>query len=345
MKLADFDFPLPEVLIAQHPLEVRDHSRLMVARRSTREISHHVFHELPELLPPDHLIVLNNTKVFPARLRARREGRAESIEVLLVQEIGQGVWRALVRPGRKLRKGETILIGGLKARTLGACEDGSRLIEFDPRDSLRSELDSVGEPPLPPYIRRPEHWDFSEDRERYQTVYARHSGSVAAPTAGLHFTPRVLHSLSEKGFRICEILLHVGYGTFQPVRSEDVESHRMDPEYFEVGSSAADCLATGKREGRRLMAVGTTVTRVLEYLAQKGWEEKEPASGYCDLFIYPGHRFRWVDCLLTNFHLPKSTLFMLVCAFAGREFMLECYRTAIALKYRFFSYGDCMLIL
>ena len=317
----------------------------MVVRRSTGEVSHHVFHELPDLLPPEHLIVLNNTRVFPARLRARREGRDENFEVLLVQEIGQGVWRTLVRPGRKLREGETILIGRLKARAHGACEDGTRLIEFDPRESLPTELESMGEPPLPPYIRRSRDWDFSKDRERYQTVYARHSGSVAAPTAGLHFTSRVLERLSEKGFRICEILLHVGYGTFKPVRSEEVESHRMDPEYYEVGGQAADCLATGRREGRRVLAVGTTVTRVLEHLAQRRWNAEAPASGYCDLFIYPGHRFRWVDCLLTNFHLPKSTLFMLVCAFAGREFMLECYRTAMARKYRFFSYGDCMLIL
>lgn len=226
-----------------------------------------------------------------------------------------------------------------------AKESGSRVLRFDNPSDLFPVIEKLGEPPLPPYIRRAKHQDLSEDRMRYQTVYARHSGSVAAPTAGLHFTEDVFRRLEARGVAVCEILLHVGYGTFQPVRCEEIESHKMEPEYFSVDGSTAGNIRSYKAEGRKLIAVGTTSTRCLEYLAREKNPLQQPASGFCDLFIYPGFQFRMLDGLLTNFHLPQSTLFMLVCAFAGRGLMLDCYREAISRNYRFYSYGDCMLLL
>jgi S-adenosylmethionine:tRNA ribosyltransferase-isomerase len=344
VKLSDFDFKLPEHLIAQHPAPQRDHSRLMLVRRSSGGIEHRLFHELPEILNSRHFLVLNNTKVLPARLWASRPGKDESIEVLLVQEVKAGLWRALARPGHKTGPGAELQMGKLKATVEDICGDGTRLLRFANHTHLMETLEESGQPPLPPYIRRFKDSDFAEDRVRYQTVYARHAGSVAAPTAGLHFTPELLERLAQAGVRTCEILLHVGYGTFKPVRCENIESHHMDPEYFEVGADAARGIVEYKLQGRRLVAVGSTVTRVLEHLGRETREYGRAAAGYCDLFIFPGHRFQMVDALLTNFHLPRSTLFILVCAFAGRDLMLECYRRAIADNYRFFSYGDCMLI-
>lgn len=345
MKLSDFDFDLPEHLIAQHPAPQRDQSRLMIVRRSSGEIEHRVFHELPEILGAPDFLVLNNTRVIPARLWASRPGRKESIEVLLLQQMEDGLWRALVRPGTKAAQGMTLEIGGLAALVEDILPDGSRILRFGDPARVAEGIEKFGRPPLPPYIRRSKDSDFSEDRERYQTIYAKHAGSVAAPTAGLHFTPEVMQRLARRGVGMCEILLHVGYGTFKPIRCEEIDRHRMDPEYFEVSAEAAGCIAQYKLSGRRLVAVGSTVTRVLEHLGDKGWEPGRALSGYCDLFIRPGHTFRMVEALLTNFHLPRSTLFILVCAFAGRELMLECYRRAIEERYRFFSYGDCMLIL
>jgi S-adenosylmethionine:tRNA ribosyltransferase-isomerase len=345
VKLSAFDFKLPVHLIAQHPAPKRDQSRLMIVRRSSGEIEHRIFHELPEVLNSRHFLVLNNTKVLQARLWGSRPGRNESIEVVLVQEVEAGLWRALVRPGRKTGPGAKLRLGELEAIVQGIYADGSRLLRFANHIHLMEALEASGQPPLPPYIRRSKDSDFAEDRVRYQTVYARRAGSAAAPTAGLHFTPEVLERLAQKGVHTCEILLHVGYGTFRPVRCENVESHRMDPEYFEVSAEAARTIMEYKLRGLRLVAVGSTVTRVLEYLDRDAKEWGQAASGYCDLFIFPGHEFHMVDALLTNFHLPRSTLFVLVCAFAGRDLMLECYRRAVAERYRFFSYGDCMLIL
>lgn len=343
MQLADFDFVLPEALIAQQPAPERDRSKLLVVRRETGSREHREFHDLPDILGPQHLLVLNNTRVFPARLRARRTGREERIEVLLVRQEAPRLWIALLKPARKAAIGQVLEIDNLRARVEGVQPDGARLLHFEGNEDLAARFEQIGETPLPPYIRRPVPWSSPRDRERYQTVYAVHSGSVAAPTAGLHFTREVIKRLQVNGIGLCEILLHVGYGTFQPVRTERIESHRMLPEYFQVGPAAADAIVGHKAAGKQLIAVGTTTTRVLEYLASSGTIRE--SSGFCNLFIYPGFQFKAIDGLLTNFHLPKSTLFMLVCALAGRDLMLDCYREAMAKDYRFFSYGDCMLIL
>lgn len=345
MKLSFFDFELPEHLIAQHPLAERDQSRLMVVRRRTGEVSHRVFRDLPEILGPDHFLVVNTTRVFPARLWARRAGKQERIEILLAREEAPGTWLALVRPARKAKPGQELQIGSLCAQVREVRRDGSRTLEFAPAADLWPNIEKIGEPPLPPYIRRKAGEDLTRDRERYQTIFARQSGSIAAPTAALHFTPEVLRRLAEREIRLCEILLHVGYGTFQPVRCEDIEQHRMEPEYFEVTDEAAAAIRRYRSEGRRMVAVGTTTTRVLEHLSRGHGFLEHGVAGFCDLFIYPGFEFRALGGLLTNFHLPRSTLFMLVCAFAGRDLMLDCYRQAIAEAYRFFSYGDCMLVL
>lgn len=347
MKLSDFNFDLPERLIAQHPAPERDQSRMMVVWRKTGKREHHRFMELPEVLGPEHFLVINNTRVFPARLRAARPGKTEDIEVLLLKELdaSKNQWLALTKPARKTRPGQDLIIGKLNARILETGEAGCRIIQFNNGENLRAALEGMGEPPLPPYIRRRRGADLAEDKMRYQTVYARNSGSVAAPTAGLHFTDNVLRRLKDRGIPICEILLHVGYGTFQPVRCEHIREHRMEPEYHEIDAETAARIRAYKAEGRRLIAVGTTTTRCLEFLAAKEGAFENASSGYCNLFIYPGFEFRMLDGLLTNFHLPQSTLFMLTCAFAGRELMLGCYREAIAKGYRFYSYGDCMLLL
>jgi S-adenosylmethionine:tRNA ribosyltransferase-isomerase len=345
VKLDCFDFSLPERLIAQHPVPERDRSRLMVVRRAEQRVEHRVFCELPEILSPDSFLVVNTTRVFPARLWAQRPGKQERVEILLVKEEAPGKWIVLVRPARKAGLGQELWIGDARAFVRAIGPDGSRLIDFGGASDARTAIDRFGEPPLPPYIRRTPGADLSEDRERYQTIFARQPGSIAAPTAALHFTPDVLCRLADRRIPRCEILLHVGYGTFQPVRCDTVEEHRMQPEYFEVSDEAAASIRQYRSEGRRLVAVGTTSTRVLEHLARQGGAAERGASGFCDLFIYPGFEFRALNGLITNFHLPRSTLFMLVCAFAGHEFMLDCYRQAIAADYRFFSYGDCMLIM
>jgi S-adenosylmethionine:tRNA ribosyltransferase-isomerase len=345
VKLRDFDYSLPEELIAQLPLPSRDQSRMMVVRREELRCEHRFFRELPDLLAPQSFLVVNNTRVFPARLWARRPGKEERIEILLTREEGPGLWVALIKPARKAARGQLMELRCLQAEVVGVREDGRRLLRFDPPENLLTVVDKIGEPPLPGYILRNQGKDLSQDSERYQTVFASHQGSIAAPTAGLHFTPEVLQRLDERGVPLCEILLHVGYGTFQPVRCDEIEDHRIEPEYFEVSEESAAFIRNRKNQGNRLIAVGTTTTRTLEYLArlEPHWIQK--SSGWCDLFIYPGFQFRVIDGLLTNFHLPRSTLLMLVCAFGGREFMLECYREAVSRRYRFFSYGDCMLIL
>jgi S-adenosylmethionine:tRNA ribosyltransferase-isomerase len=345
VKVSSFDFSFPTSLIAQHPLPERDQSRMMVVHRKSGKWEHRTFRELPEILTPDHFLVLNNTRVIPARLRAGRPGRVEQIEILLIREETPGIWSALIKPGRKAPAGQVLNVGSQIAVVVEVRTDGSRCLRFERPDELPSLMDQLGEPPLPPYIERQVGEDLSQDKLRYQTVYAREAGSVAAPTAGLHFTPEVLKRLQAGGIERCEILLHVGYGTFQPIRVEDVENHRMASEYFEITDRIAAWLQGRKSSGKLLTAVGTTTTRVLEYWARQEEYPDSGVSGFCDLFIYPGFEFRLLNGLLTNFHLPRSTLLMLVCAFAGHEFMLDCYREAVKEEYRFFSYGDCMLIL
>lgn len=344
VKLSDFDFNIPEELIAQRPTPEREQSRLMVVWRDERRWEHRSFHELPEILTSEHFLVMNNSRVFPARLRARRPGRNEAIELLLVSEVEAGQWLTLVKPARKALLGQVLEIEDLTARIKSISGPGLRVLAFEGSPDVVKAAERIGEVPLPPYIRRPDRSLHAEDLLRYQTVYAKRTGSIAAPTAGLHFTRELLERLSARGVDRCEILLHVGYGTFQPVRVDEVDYHRMLPEYFEVSEESATFIRTLKASGRMLVAVGTTTTRVLEYLARDGNLPSGGASGMCDLFIYPGFSFRILDGLLTNFHLPRSTPFLLACAFAGRELMLECYREARDQGYRFYSYGDAMLI-
>ena len=345
MKLSAFDFEIPERLIAQRPRPKRDEARLMVVCRDKGTWEHRSFRDLPDILTPAHFLVLNNTRVFPARLRAHREGKQESIEVLLVRELQPGRWTALVKPARKAGLGQFLEAGELRARISRVSDAGWRELEFEGSPDVLAVAEKIGEPPLPPYIRRRLGNTADEDRERYQTVYATRTGSIAAPTAGLHFTAAILERLEAKGIARCEILLHVGYGTFQPIRTEEIENHRIMPEYYEVGEGTALSIEAFKADGRRLVAVGTTTTRVMEHTARSGRLPGQGSSGMCDLFIYPGFRFRATDALLTNFHLPRSSPFLLACAFAGRELMLDCYQDACRQEYRFFSYGDAMLIL
>ena len=345
MKVSQFDFQLPKQLIAQHPLPERDQSRMMVVHRDSGRWEHRRFLDLPGILTPRHFLVMNNTRVFPARLRASRPGRREDIEVLLVREEKPGCWSALLKPGRKAPRGQKLQLGPLEAEVEEVREDGVRLLRMERPSAVPEAIERLGEPPLPPYIERRPGENLFQDKQRYQTVYAKHSGSVAAPTAGLHFTAGMLERLESGGIERCEILLHVGYGTFQPVRVEEVDDHRMASEFFEIPEQAAAWIRGRKSAGKLLTAVGTTTTRALEYWATLPEFRDSGASGFCNLFIHPGCEFRLVDALMTNFHLPKSTLLMLVAAFAGRELILECYREAVREKYRFFSYGDCMLIL
>lgn len=345
MKLSDFDFQLPDHLIAQTPAPERDGSRMMVVWRRDGRREHHIFRELPDILGPEHFLVVNNTRVFPARLYASRPDRHEKIEILLLREEALNEWLALAKPARKTPPGQRLVIGELSARVLASTETGGRLIRFEGEQNVRPELERMGTPPIPPYILRGNDHDWREDRVRYQTVYAQHSGSVAAPTAGLHFTQETFRRLAERNIPVCEVLLHVGYGTFQPVRCETIEDHRLEPEYYEIGADTAARIRALRAEGRKLIAVGTTTTRCLEFLGRSGNALEQASAGWCNMFIYPGYEFRVLDGLLTNFHLPQSTLFMLASAFAGRELLLDCYREAIANEYRFYSYGDCMLIL
>jgi S-adenosylmethionine:tRNA ribosyltransferase-isomerase len=360
MLLQEFDYPLPSELIAQRPLPERDTSRLLVLDRAAGAFQDRAFRELPQVLSPGDLLVFNNTKVFPARLLGRRRGStAQSIgkrnpaageyltaevELLLTRQEGDDIWQGLVHPGRKVRTGEVLVFGGgeLEAEVLARGEYGVRRVRLRAREGLiDAAIDRLGHVPLPPYIRRP---DEPDDRETYQTVYAKVRGAVAAPTAGFHFTERVLGALAARGIETCEITLHVGLGTFQPVRTEHVEEHRMEAERFEISESAAATINRALDDGRRVIAVGTTSVRTLESVAREHSGRIVAGRGDTNLFIFPGFQFQVVRALLTNFHLPKSTLLMLVSAFAGRELILRAYQHAIAERYRFYSYGDCMLI-
>ena len=341
MNTGDFDYRLPPELIAQTPLERRDSSRLMVVPMDGAPARHALFSELPRILSPGDLLVMNDSRVIPARLVGRRANTGGRAELLLLDRLSPGVWRALVRPGRRLGPGTVIEFAGGDAEMSAEVEEveasGERVVRLHGEENL----DRVGAMPLPPYIREP-----LLDRERYQTVYSRVEGSVAAPTAGLHFTPAVLDELSEAGVETVFVTLHVGWGTFRMVKVDDPDAHEMHAERYTLSQQAADAVNAAKREGRRVIAVGTTPTRLLEHVALSGGDERGPVvagSGWADLFIRPGHRFRVIDGLLTNFHLPRSTLLMLVSAFAGRELVLERYSEAIERRYRFYSFGDATL--
>lgn len=341
MKVADFDFELPQELIAQHPVEPRDASRLMTVDRRTQTISHGVFSDLVSLLREGDVLVLNTTRVIPARLVGEKMDTQAAVEILLLKRLDQDIWEVLVRPGKRLKIGQKVSFGAgkLVAELIDILPDGNRKVRFSYAGIFEEVLDRLGTMPLPPYITA-----SLDDQERYQTVYAQERGSAAAPTAGLHFTPRILTELKAKGVEIVEILLHVGLGTFRPVKAENVEEHEMHSEYYRVSEEAAHIINRAKEEGRRVIAVGTTATRTLESTA--GVSGKVQAGeGYTDIFIYPGYRFKVVDGMITNFHFPRSTLIMLVSAFAGRELMLSAYQLAVQKSYRFYSFGDAMLIL
>lgn len=341
LKLEDFDFDLPMELIAQHPVEPRDSSRLMVINRSTGTFTHQVFRDLPSLLKSGDVLVVNNTRVIPARLIGEKEGTQAKIECLLLKRREQDVWETLVKPGKRLKEGQSVIFGEglLRGELLEVLPDGNRVMRFTYEGVFEAVLDELGSMPLPPYIT-----EQLEDKERYQTVYAKESGSAAAPTAGLHFTPELLERLRAAGITIVEILLHVGLGTFRPVKVDNIEEHEMHSEYYRVTEDAAEKINRAKHEGRRVIAVGTTASRTLESVASvKG--EIQAGEGWTDIYIYPGYQFKIVDALITNFHFPKSTLVMLVSALAGRERILEAYNLAIQERYRFYSFGDSMLIL
>jgi len=364
MLLNDFDYHLPPTQIAQKPLERRDASRLLVLSRRTGQLSDHRFAEFADLLRGDELLVLNNTRVIPARLFGQRVGvhaqppsratRQEhlrgSVEVFLTRQLDPQTWEALVRPGRKMPTGERVRFGEgeLEAEIIARGELGARTLRFVSKttDTIAHHLERLGHTPLPPYIHRA---DESSDRERYQTVFATRPGAIAAPTAGLHFTKETLERIRRRGVEICELTLEVGLGTFQPIHSETLEGHVMHAEAYEIPAETAQRIQQAHAEGRRIFAVGTTVVRALEDSAvraanQGAAELLVPGRAEAQLFIYPGFTFRVVDALLTNFHLPRSTLLALVCAFAGREAVLTAYRHAVEAGYRFYSYGDCMLI-
>jgi len=342
MKTSDFNFELPPELIAQTPLERRDASRLLVLDRNTGATEHRHFYDLPEYLHPGDCLVMNDSRVLPARLIGRRLPGGGESEILLLTDRGGDVWECLVRPGKKLRPGAQVEFGDglLRAEIVSEVEGGNRLVRFHYDGIFLEVLDRLGEMPLPPYIK-----EKLADRERYQTVYAKTLGSAAAPTAGLHFTPELLQQIERKGIKLVKITLHVGLGTFRPVSVEDLTEHKMHTEHYALSAAAAKTLNSVRAEGGRIVAVGTTSVRTLETVASKYHGKFQEDSGDTSIFIYPGYQFQGTDALITNFHLPRSTLLMLVSAFTSRTAMLAAYRHAVAEKYRFFSFGDAMLII
>ncbi len=340
MKVSDFNYELPEELIAQDPLENRDSSRLMVLKKETGEISHHVFHDIIDFLNPGDCLVINNTKVIPARLYGVKVGTQAHVEVLLLKRKEKDVWETLVKPGKKLKVGAQISFGDglLMGRVIDIVEEGNRLIQFSYQGIFEEILDQLGEMPLPPYITHK-----LEDKNRYQTVYARYNGSAAAPTAGLHFTEDLLKKIEEKGVKIARVTLHVGLGTFRPVKVDEVRDHHMHSEFYMIDEEAADLINSTKDQGKRVICVGTTSCRTIESVADQEGHVRA-TSGWTQIFIYPGYKFKCLDCLITNFHLPQSTLLMLVSALAGRDHVMKAYESAIEEKYRFFSFGDAMFI-
>ena len=340
MKRQDFYFDLPEELIAQDPLEDRSSSRLLVLDKKTGATSHHIFREIKDYLKPGDCLVINDTKVIPARLIGEKEGTGGKVEVLLLKRKGNDVWETLVKPGKKMKPGARVSFGDglLKGEVLEVVEEGNRLIHFEYEGIFEEILDQLGQMPLPPYITHQ-----LEDKNRYQTVYAKHSGSAAAPTAGLHFTPELLEEIKAEGVEIAHVTLHVGLGTFRPVKVDNVLEHKMHDEYYEISEESVEIINTAKEQGNRIFAVGTTSVRTLETVYKK-YGKLVACKGNTDIFIYPGFEFKVVDCLITNFHLPKSTLIMLVSAFASKEIIMNAYNEATKNKYRFFSFGDAMLI-
>lgn len=340
LQKSDFYFDLPEELIAQDPLEDRSSSRLLVLDKKTGETSHHIFKEVINYLNPGDCLVLNNTKVIPARLIGHKEDTGAAIEVLLLKRKENDIWETLVKPGKKCKPGTKIVFGEglLHATVLETVEDGNRLIRFSYEGIFEEILDRLGEMPLPPYITHK-----LQDKNRYQTVYAKYEGSAAAPTAGLHFTKELLRQIEEKGIDIAYVTLHVGLGTFRPVKVDNILEHHMHSEFYQVTKEAADKINKAKREGHRVICVGTTSCRTVESAADENGMVKEGCDN-TEIFIYPGYKFKVLDALITNFHLPESTLVMLVSALAGREHILNAYEEAIQEKYRFFSFGDAMLI-
>lgn len=340
MKTSDFYYELPEELIAQTPLEHRDHSRLLTLNRETGKTGHHHFYELPEFLKPGDCLVLNNSRVIPARLLGHREPTGGAVELLLLKDLGDNTWECLAKPGRKCRIGTELSFGDgrLTAKVVGDGDDGKKLVQFFFTGIFLEVLAELGKMPLPPYIR-----EELEDGERYQTVYSKINGSAAAPTAGLHFTPELLQQIEEKGVRLAYVTLHVGLGTFRPVKADEITDHHMHSEFCEISQETADLLNETRRQGGRIVCVGTTSCRTIESLANDDGTFVE-RSGWTEIFIYPGYRFKAMDALVTNFHLPESTLVMLVSAFAGREHVLAAYAEAVKERYRFFSFGDAMFI-
>ena len=345
MLTSDFDYHLPPDMIAQTPVEPRDHSRLLTLDRASGQVGHRRFYDLPDLLSPGDLLVFNDSRVFPARLNGRGEPSGREIELLLLTRVAEGTWRTLVRPGRRMRTGAEFAVSdrnggtGVRGRVLEVEETGTRIVSFEDESALRD----VGVIPLPPYI----HYTL-DDPERYQTVYSDREGSAAAPTAGLHFTQRLLNKLDDMGVEKAFVTLHVGWDSFRPVKSESADEHEMHSEYWELSATSAGAINRAKSEGRRVISVGTTAVRLLENAALLcGGADGllKEGSGWVDLFITPGFDFMVIDGIITNFHLPRSTLLMLVSAFAGRENILSAYRTAVERGYRFYSFGDAMLIM
>ena len=340
MKVNDFDYELPEELIAQDPIANRSDSRLMVLDKESGKVEHRIFRDIVEYLEPGDCLVINNTKVIPARLYGTKDGTGAQIEVLLLRRLQNDVWETLVKPGKKCREGARLTFGDgcLKGEVVGIADEGNRLIHFEYEGIFEEVLDALGEMPLPPYITHK-----LQDKNRYQTVYAKYDGSAAAPTAGLHFTKELLSKIREMGVSIAEVTLHVGLGTFRPVKEEELEDHHMHSEFYIITEEAAELINRAKKEGHRVICVGTTSCRTIESAALE--DGTVPAkSGWTEIFIYPGYRFKVLDCLITNFHLPKSTLIMLVSALAGREHVLAAYEEAVRERYRFFSFGDAMFI-
>ncbi|KOR24113.1 tRNA preQ1(34) S-adenosylmethionine ribosyltransferase-isomerase QueA [Clostridium sp. L74] len=342
MKVKDFDFYLPEELIAQHPMEKRDEARLLVLDKETGELEHKIFKDILDYLKPNDCLVLNNTRVLPARLIGAKEETGGKMEFLLLKRTEKDVWETLVKPGKRAHLDSKIIFGNgeLKAEVIGMGEEGSRIVKFYYEGIFEEILDKLGQMPLPPYIK-----EKLEDKEMYQTVYSKEEeqGSAAAPTAGLHFTEELLEKIKEKGVKLAFLTLHVGLGTFRPVKVEDIQDHVMHSEYYKMDPKTAETINTTKENGGRVIAVGTTSCRTLETIGDEEGKVREQ-SGWTDIFIYPGYKYKVVDALITNFHLPQSTLLMLVSALAGRDKIMNAYNTAVEKEYRFFSFGDAMFI-
>lgn len=339
MRTEDFDYNLPEELIAQHPADKRDFSRLMVVDRKTGKREDKHFYDIIDYLNEGDLLVMNDTRVIPARLFGHREGKEEEIEVFLLENIEDDKWEVLVRPGKKMKIGtKCIFSDELSLEVIDIKEDGNRIVEFFYNGIFQEILDRLGNMPLPPYIK-----EKLKDKERYQTVYSKNPGSVAAPTAGLHFTKELLKKIEEKGVKLAYITLNVGLGTFRPVKVDNVKNHKMHSEFYQLSKETADLINETKKNNKRIISTGTTTTRTLESVYKKNGQIKED-SGWTDIFIYPGFEFNVIDCQITNFHLPKSTLIMLVSALASKEIILDAYKDAVDKKYRFFSFGDAMFL-